>query len=160
MKLHVDLDSFELIEAPGFRNPVGSLRFKRGDAANAEQQFKTAAALAPNAAATQLRLADFYLAVGKPDDAKRLLGEITTKTPDFLPAWRRTAEIAIRDRRLDDGDKALDVILKKNPSDLDGHLLLSDDPWTGLRFEAGRVLPDPERAGLGVEPVAERVAAG
>ncbi|HET6341268.1 MAG TPA: dipeptide epimerase [Gemmatimonadota bacterium] len=42
--------------------------------------------------------------------------------------------------------------------DLDGHLLLSDDPWTGLRFEAGRVLPDPERFGLGVEPLAERVA--
>ncbi len=44
--------------------------------------------------------------------------------------------------------------------DLDGHLLLADDPWTGLRFEAGRVLPDPERPGLGVEPVAERAPAG
>jgi L-alanine-DL-glutamate epimerase-like enolase superfamily enzyme len=43
--------------------------------------------------------------------------------------------------------------------DLDGHLLLSDDPWTGLRFEAGRVLPDPAEAGLGVQPIAERVAA-
>lgn len=44
--------------------------------------------------------------------------------------------------------------------DLDGHLLLSDDPWTGLRFEDGRVLPDPDRAGLGVEPIAERIPAG
>ena len=44
--------------------------------------------------------------------------------------------------------------------DLDGHLLLSDDPWAGLRFEDGRVLPDAERPGLGVEPITERVATG
>ena len=34
--------------------------------------------------------------------------------------------------------------------DLDGHLLLADDPFTGLSFEDGRVLPDREAAGLGV----------
>ncbi|MEI6656827.1 MAG: hypothetical protein WCP45_18830, partial [Verrucomicrobiota bacterium] len=32
MKLYVDLETLELIEGPGFRNPVSSLRFKRGDA--------------------------------------------------------------------------------------------------------------------------------
>lgn len=35
--------------------------------------------------------------------------------------------------------------------DLDGHLLLARDPFTGLRFEEGRVLPDPDAPGLGVE---------
>lgn len=39
MKLHVDLETFELIEGPGFRNPVTSLRFKRGDAAKLEVVF-------------------------------------------------------------------------------------------------------------------------
>lgn len=34
--------------------------------------------------------------------------------------------------------------------DLDGHLLLAEDPFTGLRFEGGRVLPDPHAPGLGV----------
>jgi L-Ala-D/L-Glu epimerase / N-acetyl-D-glutamate racemase len=33
--------------------------------------------------------------------------------------------------------------------DLDGHLLLADEPYTGLRFEDGRVLPSAE-PGLGV----------
>jgi L-Ala-D/L-Glu epimerase len=33
--------------------------------------------------------------------------------------------------------------------DLDGHLLLADEPFTGLRFEDGRVLPGPGH-GLGV----------
>lgn len=36
--------------------------------------------------------------------------------------------------------------------DLDGHLLLADDPFTGLRLEDGRVLPDPDAPGLGVRP--------
>jgi L-Ala-D/L-Glu epimerase len=35
--------------------------------------------------------------------------------------------------------------------DLDGHLLLADQPFTGLEFEAGRVLPS-QGPGLGVEP--------
>ena len=39
MKLYVDLEPLQLIEAPGFRNPVTSLRFKRGDAARLEVFF-------------------------------------------------------------------------------------------------------------------------
>jgi hypothetical protein len=39
VKLHVDLETLELIEGPGFRNPVTSLRFKRGDAARLEVSF-------------------------------------------------------------------------------------------------------------------------
>ena len=35
--------------------------------------------------------------------------------------------------------------------DLDGHLLLADQPFAGLRFEDGRVLPSHE-PGLGVAP--------
>jgi len=39
VKLHVDLETLQLIEGPGFRNPVTSLRFKRGDAAKLEVSF-------------------------------------------------------------------------------------------------------------------------
>ncbi len=39
MKLYVDLETLQLIEGPGFRNPVSSLRFKRGDAARLEVVF-------------------------------------------------------------------------------------------------------------------------
>jgi L-alanine-DL-glutamate epimerase-like enolase superfamily enzyme len=37
-------------------------------------------------------------------------------------------------------------------ADLDGHFLVADSPYTGLRFENGRVLPSL-RPGLGVVPV-------
>ncbi len=39
MRLHVDLETLQLIEGPGFRNPVASLRFKRGDGARLEVVF-------------------------------------------------------------------------------------------------------------------------
>jgi hypothetical protein len=39
VKLYVDLETLQLIEGPGFRNPVSSLRFKRGDAAQIEVMF-------------------------------------------------------------------------------------------------------------------------
>ena len=39
MKLYVDLESLQLIEGPSFRNPITSLRFKRGDAARLEVAF-------------------------------------------------------------------------------------------------------------------------
>ena len=70
-----------------------------------------------------MRLADFYLLLRRPDEAKRTLTEITEKAPDFPPAWRRRAEIAFAERKWDEAVKALDVVLKKSPSDLDGHLL-------------------------------------
>ena len=39
MRLYVDLETLQLIEGPGFRNPVTTLRFKRGDAARLDVVF-------------------------------------------------------------------------------------------------------------------------
>lgn len=39
MKLHVDLETLQLIEGPGFRNPVTAISFKRGDAARLDVSF-------------------------------------------------------------------------------------------------------------------------
>ena len=43
--------------------------------------------------------------------------------------------------------------------DLDGHLLLADEPFEGLRLDAGRVLPG-DGPGLGVEPALSPAAGG
>ena len=42
--------------------------------------------------------------------------------------------------------------------DLDGHLLLADEPFTGLRFEDGRVLPGTDAGPRGGARVSERLA--
>ena len=59
------------------------------DAAQAEREFKAAAEIAPVGSPARMRLADFYLLARKPDEAKRILSEITQKAPEYLPAWRR-----------------------------------------------------------------------
>lgn len=71
-----------------------------------------------------MRLADLYVLGGKPDEAKRLLTEASQKAPDYLPVWRRLAATSFQERNYDDTLKALAVLLNKQPSDIDGHLLL------------------------------------
>lgn len=58
MRLNIDLETLQLIEGPGFRNPVTSLRFKRGDAARLEVAFLqngTTPATIGDAAALEIR---------------------------------------------------------------------------------------------------------
>ena len=71
-----------------------------------------------------LQLTSFIGREAEIAEAKRLLGEMTEKAPDYLPAWRRLAEIAVAERRYDDATKALNVVLKRNAGDLDAHLLM------------------------------------
>src|SRR5262249_17369694 len=59
----------------------------------------------------------------KRDEAKQLLGQMTQKAPDYLPAWRGIAQIAFVEGNLVESDRAIGVILKKNPGDLEGHFL-------------------------------------
>ena len=53
----------------------------------------------------------------------RLLAEITQEAPDFLPAWRRLAQIELEEQNYDGSLKTLKALLKKNPSDLEGQFL-------------------------------------
>ena len=52
-----------------------------------------------------------------------MLTAITTKDPEYLPAWRRLAEIALAEGRYDDSIAALQPVLKKHPSDLEALLV-------------------------------------
>ena len=95
---------------------------RRRDDAQAEREYRAAAALGPVDSIAPVKLAEF-LASRKRDEAKQLLGQITQKTPDYIPAWRGIAQIAFVEGNLVESDKALGVILKKNPGDLEGHFL-------------------------------------
>lgn len=100
-------------------------------------------------------------------DLERLLGVVDVvnvklaKTGSILEAWRlMTAARALRFGVflgcMVESSVGIAAAAHLAPLadwvDLDGHLLLSEDPFTGLRLDAGRVLPDPEAPGLGVSP--------
>jgi tetratricopeptide (TPR) repeat protein len=102
---------------------LGDLYMARRDVARAEQSYVAAAANAPAGSRPRLKLADFYLTQQRTADAKRVLAEMTESAPDYLPAWRRLAEIAFNEGRHDDGLKHLEVVFKKSAMDVEGHLL-------------------------------------
>ncbi|MYS81539.1 enolase C-terminal domain-like protein [Embleya scabrispora] len=49
---------------------------------------------------------------------------------------------------------AVQILDRAGRLDLDGHLLLAHDPWTGIGGLDGTVRADPDAAGLGVRPAA------
>jgi tetratricopeptide (TPR) repeat protein len=95
---------------------------RQRDDAKAEGEYRAAAALGPVDSIAPVKLAEF-LASRKRDEAKQLLGQITQKSPDYIPAWRGIAQIAFVEGNWVESDKAIGVILKKNPGDLEGHFL-------------------------------------
>src|SRR6266850_6989430 len=102
---------------------LGDFYMTRRDVGRAEQQYKAAASLGAVGSMPRLRLADFYFAMQRPDEGKRVLLDITSKAPDFLPAWRRLAEVALIERRYDDAVEALAPVFKKNAADFEGLML-------------------------------------
>src|SRR5207245_7239020 len=95
------------------RAPGGYYRANR-DAVRAEAEYKAAAAIAPPGSPEGLGLADFYLLVRQPEEAKQVLRTITEKAPEYLPAWRRLAEIAAAEQQYDATVQALRVVLEQH----------------------------------------------
>ncbi len=101
---------------------LGAIYELKKDLPAAEKSFRKAAAVAPARTSAPLRCAEFLLRTNKADDAKKLLTETTTKTPDFLPAWLLLAQIAEFEKKPDD---VLAIVSKKILA-LDG---LHHDAW-------------------------------
>lgn len=102
---------------------LGNLLWLQHDLKQAEAHYKAAAELAPARSSRRLRFVDFKLQTGAVEEAKELLREIVTKTPDYLPALHRSAQIALGERRFDECDAALRRILTRESSDFDALLL-------------------------------------
>jgi predicted Zn-dependent protease len=60
-----------------------------------------------------------YLLTRRPDEARRILKEITEKAPDSLPAWRLLAQLDFVRGKVDEALKSVESVLKKSPSDIE-----------------------------------------
>ena len=56
-------------------------------------------------------------------EAIAYLTEITKQVPDFQPAWRSLAQIAIGEKRFDDALSIIQGIFTRDPSDFEAQLL-------------------------------------
>ena len=91
--------------------------------AMAEKELKMAAALAPLRSLVRIRCAEFMADNGAIEEAKKQLQELTAKAPDYLPAWKLQAQIALSEKKYNNALAFTDRVLARDPANLDTHLL-------------------------------------
>ncbi len=85
---------------------------KRAD--QAEQPLKALAEIL-NTPAARLQLADYYLQVGRKDEATRLLTELASDSNSFADAELRLATIDYKSGSITEGHKRLDALMTRAP---------------------------------------------
>lgn len=90
--------------------------------ANAEQHLTFLAEVARTADA-KLTLADYYTAMGRPDDARRVLEPLATDAAVAIAAEIRLAAIAYSTGQTVDAEARLNTVLKREPNNLSALLL-------------------------------------
>ena len=130
---------------------LASLYLRTNRAAEAEPYFRKVAETSEGADAT-LALADYYLALDRRDDAKRVLEELGTK-PEYWPLSRaRMADLLHAEGKKAEALQAVDEVLAKHPSVIGAHtvrgrLLLADGRTDEARAAAQAAIKlDPQTA--------------
>jgi tetratricopeptide (TPR) repeat protein len=97
-----------------------------GRAAEAEQHFKWAAEES-RSLASEVELADYYIAQARPDDARRILEPMVTRSGVAAIAETRLAGLAYTSGQTLDAHKRLDGLLERQPNN--AHALLLKARW-------------------------------
>ena len=102
---------------------VGNLAALSLDNSRAEFHFMKAAEFSPLRSPRQLQYADFKIRSGDLATAKKVLEAITTKAPDYVPAYSRLAEIALTERQFEEAAGLARKTIDLDPGNYDGLLL-------------------------------------
>lgn len=100
-----------------------AIHVSKRDLAGAGEAFKQAAALSPPRSPRHLQYAQFKLRSGDVETGSKLLQEITTKTPDYVPAWIALAEVNLAQNKLDEAGDLIARALGRDPQNLEATLL-------------------------------------
>jgi tetratricopeptide (TPR) repeat protein len=99
---------------------LGELYWSRNNLQAADQAFKAAADLAPPPAPAQLRYAEFKVRTGAVPDGKKILEDINSKLPDYLPASVALMRVACAERRDEACATRVQAILARDTMNYDG----------------------------------------
>lgn len=102
---------------------MGNLYLLQKNPGKAGEEFKTAANVAPLRSAARLRYAEFKAQTTRAEEARQLLNELTKAAPDYLPAWRLLAQIALDGKKYDESLGLLENVFGRDPENLDARLL-------------------------------------
>lgn len=108
--------------SPDAHLALAGVLLNKKDLPKAAQEFKTAADLSPPRGIARLRYAEFELQAGAVDQAKAILADIMTKTPDYVPAALLQARMAYSGKKFDDALAVVAGVLERDPGNLDAHI--------------------------------------
>lgn len=131
-----------------------TLYWLRGDLQQAERELELGVANAPRYSVRSLKLAEFHWRTGNLDKAAQLLDAITDRTPDFVPAWSMTADVAFEQQRWDDCQAATRRILVLDP--INHNALVMNAALAVQRGDRTKAIADLQRM-LEVYPQSSRV---
>ena len=94
----------------------------RQDPGHAGPELKVAADLAPLRSEERVKYAEFQAEHGAVDQAKTFLQSITKQAPDYTPAWRDLARIALIEKKYDESLSLLENIFSRNAEDPDARV--------------------------------------
>lgn len=104
---------------------MGEFFRSRTNLAEAEQEFRTAADLAPLRSSVRLKYAEFKANTGDIPAARKLLTETTRQVPDYLPAWGMLAQFAFTEKKRDECIALAERILNVDPANFQIRQLLA-----------------------------------
>ena len=99
---------------------LGNFYWSRNDLQAADRAFKAAADLASPPPAKQLRYAEFKLRTGAAPEAKKILEDINSKSPAYLPASVALMRVACAERLDDACATRVQAILARDTMNYDG----------------------------------------
>ena len=105
---------------------LGTLYLAKKDLPYAGTELEQAANLSPARSTEKLRFAQFKVQAGAVDEAKTFLKSLTTKTPDFVPAWSALAKIANQEKKYDEALQLIQNVLSRDPENIDGRIVQAD----------------------------------
>lgn len=107
------------------RMAMGDWYRAKTNLAQAELEFKAAMDAAPLRSPAPLKYAELKANAGGADEARKILNEVTKKTPDYLPAWGLLAQLAFAEKKYDECITISERILNADQANFRSRQLLA-----------------------------------
>jgi len=130
-------------KSPEAHQAMGILHLFLKNPKAAAEEFKTAAELAPLRSGIRTAWAEYMRQTGSVEAATAFLSGLTTKAPDFLPAWTLLGRIAFSEKKYDQALSDLENVFSRDPENIDARLL-QGDIWLA-RGETKKAIPELEK---------------
>jgi putative PEP-CTERM system TPR-repeat lipoprotein len=140
-------------KSPKVRSAMAAYHLWLNKPAEAGAEFKAASELAPIRSEEKIRYAEYLMQSGAMAEAKKLLTEMATKVPDYLPAWRGLAYGAMADKSFSEAEGFLGKIFSRDPANYEGQIARAK--LYQAKGELKRAIEELEKLGKQYAGVAE-----